>query len=87
MNPQVSPSAFDSFFAWAPWVVGIVIYLAFFIAKRSECAPVPVTVANAGPVTPTYACAHCGRAGTIDQMVPQDVGGAVTYTCTHCSQP
>ena len=86
MNPQISSGAFDAFFAWAPWVVGIVIYAIFYIAKRSECAPVPVPVTNAGPVTPKYACTQCGRVGTIEQMVPQDRGAAVTYNCTSCAQ-
>lgn len=86
MNPQISPGTFDSFFAWAPWVIGIAIYLVFYFAKRSECAQVPATATNAGPVTSTFSCSQCGRVGTMDQMVPQDRGSAVTYTCSHCSQ-
>lgn len=85
MTPQVSPETFDSFFAWAPWVIGITIYAVFYFAKRRECAPVPAAVTNAGPVTPTFSCAQCGRVGTIEQMVPQDRGGAVTYSCAGCS--
>jgi len=27
MNAQVSSSTFDSFFAWASWVIGLIIYL------------------------------------------------------------
>lgn len=84
MNPQISNGTFDTFFAWAPGVIGIVIYLAFYIAKRGENAPVAATAT--GPSTPTYACAQCGRVGAIEQMVPQDRGGAVTYACAHCSQ-
>ena len=38
MNPTVSSDTFDTFFAWAPWVVGIAIYLAFYFAKRREVA-------------------------------------------------
>jgi hypothetical protein len=76
----ISSSAFDSFFAWAPWVVGIVIYLAFYIAKRHENAARPATTAQA-----TYACANCGRRGALEQMVPQDHGGAVGWYCTNCA--
>lgn len=82
MNPQVSSQAFDSFFAWAPWVIGILIYLTFYIAKRHETATVPASVAST-----TYACSVCGRRGERDQMVPQDHGGAVGWQCTHCASP
>lgn len=87
MNPKIDAGTFDSFFAWAPWIIGIIIYLTFYIAKRRECAPVPVAVTHAGPVTPTFSCAQCGRVGTTEQMMPQDRGGAVTYVCAHCSNP
>jgi DNA-directed RNA polymerase subunit RPC12/RpoP len=86
VNPRISPDTFDSFFAWAPWIIGIVIYAVFYVAKRRECAPVPVTVTNTGPVTSTYSCAQCGRVGTLEQMVPQDRGGAVTYACANCAR-
>lgn len=86
MNPRISPDAFDAFFAWAPWVVGIAIYLAFYIAKRRECAPVPAAATHAGPAISTFACSQCGRVATMDHMVPQDRGGAVTYTCANCAQ-
>jgi hypothetical protein len=85
VNPQIPADAFNSFFAWAPWIVGITIYGIFYVAKRRECAPVPVTVTNSGPVTSTFACTQCGRVGTMDQMVPKDRGGAVTYTCAACA--
>lgn len=79
MNPQVSSHTFDSFFAWAPWVVGLLIYLIVYVAKRNERSASP---ASAGS---TYACAVCGRRGTRDQMVPQDHGGAVGWQCAHCA--
>jgi hypothetical protein len=85
VNPRISPDAFDSFFAWAPWIIGIVIYAAFYVAKRRECAPVPVAMTNAGPITPTFSCSQCGRVGTAEQMRPQDRGGAVTYVCSNCA--
>ena len=83
MNPQVSSGTFDSFFAWAPWVVGIVIYLMFYIAKRHENAT--AHAAPAGAAEPTYACAGCGRRGTREQMVATDHGGAVGWQCANCA--
>ena len=80
MNPQISSHAFDSFFAWAPWVVGAAIYFAFYVAKRHERS------ASAGrPSGQTYACAVCGRRGSRDQMVPQDHGGAIGWQCPQCA--
>jgi hypothetical protein len=78
---EISGHAFDSFFAWAPWVVGIVIYAAFYVAKRHESATVPAS----GPGTTTYACSSCGRRGTREQMVPQHHDGAVVWQCANCS--
>jgi predicted SprT family Zn-dependent metalloprotease len=77
---EISSDAFDSFFAWAPWVVGAIIYLAFYIAKRHEKSS-----SATGTAQSTYACAVCGRRGTIDQMIAQDHGGAIGYRCAHCS--
>jgi hypothetical protein len=76
---EISGSAFDSFFAWAPWVIGAVIYLAFYIAKRHESTARPASVGQ------TYACAGCGRRGPRDQMLPQDHGGAVGWYCNDCA--
>ena len=80
MIAEISGSAFDSFFAWAPWIVGIVIYAAFYVAKRHEVATVPASI----PTT-TYACSVCGRRGTRDQMVPQEHGGAMSWQCAGCA--
>jgi hypothetical protein len=79
MNPQISSHAFDTFFAWAPWVVGAAIYFAFYLAKRHERPDKPVSTES------TYACAICGRRGPRDQMVPQDHGGAIGWQCMHCA--
>ena len=85
MNPTVSSDTFDTFFAWAPWVVGIAIYLAFYFAKRREIA---TSMASATQTTgsQTFACSQCGRRGPREQMVAQDHGGAVGYKCTNCAQ-
>lgn len=79
MIAEISSNTFDAFFAWAPWVVGAAIYFAFYVAKRHEVA------ANVPRTSPTYACAVCGRRGSLDQMVPQNHGGAVGYQCTQCA--
>ncbi|HEY6450239.1 MAG TPA: hypothetical protein VIX60_06135 [Candidatus Cybelea sp.] len=79
MIAEISSHAFDSFFAWAPWVVGAAIYFAFYVAKRHESG------SSTKPAGPTYACAVCGRRGSRDQMVPQNHGGAVGYQCAQCA--
>ncbi len=79
MIAEISGSAFDAFFAWAPWVIGAAIYLTFYVAKRHESA---VRLAAGAP---TYACAGCGRRGPREQMVPQDHGGAVGWYCADCA--
>ncbi len=79
MIAEISSQSFDSFFAWAPLVVGLIIYAAFWVAKRSESS----SPAHAGATT--YACAVCGRRGPLEQMVPQQHGGAVGYQCAQCA--
>ncbi len=79
MNPQISGSTLGAFFAWAPLVIGIAIYLALYIAKRHELA-----VAGA-PIGQTYACAACGRRGARDQMIPRQHSGAVSWYCGSCA--
>jgi hypothetical protein len=79
VNPQISSHAFDSFFAWAPWVVGAAIYFTFYIAKRHERSSAPAATES------TYACAMCGRRGSRDQMVPQDHGGSIGWQCPQCA--
>ncbi|HEV3090425.1 MAG TPA: hypothetical protein VGX91_03170 [Candidatus Cybelea sp.] len=82
MSPTVSTDTFNTFFAWAPLVIGIVIYGIFYFAKRRECAPVsPVPTSGE-----TYSCAQCGRRGPRDQMVAQHHGGAVSYACSDCAK-
>jgi predicted RNA-binding Zn-ribbon protein involved in translation (DUF1610 family) len=85
MNPTISSDTFNTFFAWAPWVVGVAIYLAFYVAKRREIAT-STAAATQTTGSQTFACAQCGRRGSRDQMVPQDHGGAVGYKCANCAQ-
>jgi hypothetical protein len=76
---EISSHTFDSFFAWAPWVVGALIYFGFYVAKRGEAAASPISAGQ------TFACAVCGRRGPREAMVPQDHGGAVGWRCAHCA--
>ncbi|HEX3670709.1 MAG TPA: hypothetical protein VHT92_03285 [Candidatus Cybelea sp.] len=80
MIAEISSSTFDSFFAWAPLTVGLIIYASFWVAKRHESG----SPAHAASRT-TYACAICGRRGSLEQMVPQQHGGAVGYQCAQCA--
>jgi hypothetical protein len=84
MEPQLSPGTFNAFFAWAPWVIGIVIYFAFYVAKRHEGtgngAP-----GEQSPSQSSYACTSCGRRGSLAQMVAQEHGGAVSWYCGDCA--
>jgi hypothetical protein len=77
-SPILSNETFDTFFAWAPLVIGLIIYAAFFVAKRHE-----VTVG--APIGQTFACANCGKRGVREHMVPQDHAGAVSWYCAHCA--
>jgi hypothetical protein len=79
VNPQISGDAFSTFFAWAPWIVGLAIYFTFYVAKRHEGAQ------SAAPAAQTFACAACGRRGSREQMVSQDHGGAVGWYCSQCA--
>jgi hypothetical protein len=79
MTPVLNSDAFGWFFAWAPLVLGVVIFVTVWMAKRHE--GVPVT----GTLGATYACANCGRRGSREHMVPQTHDGAVSYYCSHCA--
>jgi hypothetical protein len=79
MEPIVSPNAFAQFFAYAPLVIGAVIYLVFYVSKRHEATEGGV------PTRQTYACASCGRRGARDQMLPREYSGAVGWYCSRCA--
>jgi len=80
MNSAIPGPAFNQFFAWAPLVIGLAIYLAFFVAKRHETAP-----SSGVPIGQTYACANCGRRGHREHMVPQEHAGALSWYCARCA--
>jgi hypothetical protein len=89
MNPTLSSDTFDAFFAWAPWVIGVTIYLVFYFAKRREIATSTAAAHAAAPQShapQAFVCSTCGRRGSREQMVAQDHGGAVGYQCTTCAQ-
>lgn len=76
---QISATSFAHFFAWAPLVIGVVIYAIFYVAKRHEVA------VGGAPIGQTFACARCGRRGQREHMVPREHGGATAWYCTHCA--
>jgi hypothetical protein len=78
MEPVLSPGAFDRIFAYAPLVIGVIIYLVFYVAKRREATE------GGAPIGQTYACAGCGKRGAREHMVPRDHGGAVSWYCSRC---
>jgi len=80
MNPVLNSDVFGWFFAWAPYVLGLVIFLAVWFAKRHEGSPAAATLGT------TFACANCGRRGSREHMVPQTHEGAVSYYCAHCAR-
>ncbi len=80
MDSQISAAAFDHFFAWAPLIVGLLIYFVFYVAKRHEATATGV------PIGQTFACANCGRRGRREHMVPQQHGGATSWYCAHCAR-
>jgi len=79
MSPVMNPDVFGWFFAWAPLVLGLGIYLVVWLAKRHEGVPATATLGA------TFACAKCGRRGSREHMVPQTHDGAVSYFCAHCA--
>jgi hypothetical protein len=81
MESQISPSSFNAFFGWAPLIVGLLIYLVFYVAKRHEATETGV------PIGQTFACANCGRRNRREHMVPQEHAGAMSWYCTHCGGP
>jgi DNA-directed RNA polymerase subunit RPC12/RpoP len=79
MNPTIPNDAFGHVFAWAPLVIGIVIYAIVWFAKRNETGSAPA------PIGQTYACASCGKRASKEHMVPQAHSGAVSYYCARCA--
>jgi hypothetical protein len=79
MDPRISGSTFDQIFAFAPLVIGLVIYGGFYIAKRQETGEAGV------PIGQTFACASCGRRDVREHMVPQEHDGAVCWYCAKCA--
>lgn len=78
MDATISNTAFGYVFAWAPLVLGVLIYGVVWAAKRSESG-------GAAPIGASYACANCGRRSSKEHMVPQAHAGAVSYFCTKCA--
>ncbi len=79
MDAALSADRLGSFFAWAPLILGVVIYAVAWVAKRNELG------STATPIGQTFVCAGCGRRGLREHMVPQAHSGAVSYYCSRCS--
>ena len=76
---QIPADSFNQFFAWSPLVVGLLIYVVLYAAKRREVAEGGV------PIGQTFACANCGRRGRREHMVPQEHAGATSWYCSRCA--
>jgi hypothetical protein len=79
MDSQISPTAFNQFFAWAPVIVGITIYAIFFVAKRHEEG------ATGTPIGQAYVCAQCGRRDSREHMTPEERNGSINWYCHRCA--
>lgn len=75
----MSAQTLAGFFAWAPLVLGVVIYSVAFAAKRHEGHDVT------SPIGQTFACARCGRRADREHMVPQAHEGAISWICGKCA--
>ncbi len=75
----LSAQTIGAFFAWAPLVLGVLIYLVAFAAKRHEEHDVTV------PIGQTFACANCGRRADREHMLPQSHEGAISWLCAKCA--
>jgi hypothetical protein len=80
MNPSISPSSFDNFFAWSPLVIGVIIYAIFYVAKRHEKQ-------RGTPIGQSVACAACGRKLRREHMTPIQQDGSIVWYCGHCPHP
>ena len=79
MDSHISATAFSHFFAGAPLVIGLFIYLVLYVAKRHEATETGV------PIGQTFACANCSRRGRREHMVPREHSGAVSWYCDRCA--
>ena len=74
----LSSELIGRFFAFAPLVLGIVIYTITYVVKRKE-------LVVASPIGQSFACAQCGRRGAREHMLAQTHDGAVSWYCTRCA--
>lgn len=76
---MASQQLVDTFFAWAPLTALLLVVITAFVATRHEAATVPSSGGK------TFSCAHCGRRGKRDHMVPVTREGAVVWYCERCA--
>lgn len=67
----------ETFFGWAPWVIFAIILLVTYLMTRGS--------EPKAHASQTFACAHCGRRGTHEQMVTVEHEGALAWCCAHCA--
>lgn len=79
MNATISAAKLAGFFAWAPLLLGAIIYSVAWASKRHEVGDAKA------PIGQTFACAQCGKRSVREHMVPQAHGGAVSYYCAKCA--
>ena len=79
MDSTISADTLGHFFAWAPAVLGVVIFAIAYFSKRHE------GMETAPSLGTTYACAGCGKRSVREHMVPQMHAGAVSYYCAKCA--
>jgi hypothetical protein len=79
MNPVVSDDSLRLIFAFAPWIIGLVIVLVTYLSVRDR-------LSQRVPIGQTFACANCGRRGQREHMVPAAHEGAVSWYCSHCTE-
>ncbi len=80
MYPAISATTFDWFFAWAPLVLGVVIYAIFVVAKRAtKRRP------ERAPIGQSFACASVGGAAIASIWSPREHDGAVSWYCSRCA--
>ena len=77
--PVLSDDLFNNLFAWSPLVLGLAIYVIFFVAKRKEVTEGPP------PVRQHLACAQCGRRSLREHMLPKQRDGAFSWYCPRCA--
>jgi hypothetical protein len=79
MLAELSTDNFNLFFAYAPWIIGLIILLVTYFSVRGQ-------LSSSVPIGQTFACANCGRRGHREAMVPVTHEGAMSWYCSTCAK-